>query len=394
MIESITNSAKVQEGLIQLKPSSGFKALPSVNSTVQVNVLEKIGSNYRLLINGSVYQSNLPVTTEKGEEFLAKVMSHQPLTLGLDNFAKFGQLDAQSASLLLSKLKIAETDLTKTLLEKVVSSKKPLLKSKIDRLIEYAENMDIKIDDVLMQLLISAVWNLSEDKLKETKNIFEEVFDISFEELSKQIFALINKSNELNLSQGYYDLVNDSFILDAENFEQQLNISAVKDKSERFLNLIQFIYENESQLNLDNSANDVLSELRTFSLKYVLQKALYGKFEIYPEFAILKRKGKLELVNFRLEKNDGNSYRVISKIDLDKDDSFFIQGLFTNEKFIGEAIVNNKIDELVKNQLNVLNKKISQILKIVADVKGKIKNITTLVEGDSIITHQPINVNI
>ncbi len=394
MIESVVNSVKVEQGLIQLKSSSGFKNMPAVNSTVLVSVLDKIGPNYKLLISGSVYQSNLPIVPEKGEEFLARVMSQQPLTLGLDNFGKLNQTDNQGMSLLLSKLNIAETALTKSLIEKVISLKRPLLKSKVNRLIELIENMDIKIDDVQMQLLISIVWNLSNDNLSSTKNVFESVFDITFEELSKMIFSLVEKSNSLNLSENFYDLLNNKIILDSSTLESQSKISSVKDKSEEFLSVIQYISANIDLYNHNKSVMALFDDLKTYMLKYIIQKAFYGKFNLYPEFVIVKKDKSLELVNYRIEKKQENNFKVISKINHLHDESLFLQGVYSNDKFIGEVIVDNKIKKVVDACLTGLNNKITKFLKIASDIKSKMKSVEVNFEGDSIITHQPINVNI
>ncbi|MGD8777630.1 MAG: hypothetical protein PVH88_01565 [Ignavibacteria bacterium] len=394
MIESITNSAKVETGFIQLKPSSGFKNIPAVNSTVLVNVLDKIGANYKLLISGSVYQSRLPVAAEKGEEFLAKVMSQQPLTLGLDNFTKFNQVDNNGLSLLLTKLNIAETNLTTSLLEKVISSKKPLIKSKLKRLIELVENSDIKIDDIQMQLLISIIWNLSTDNFKNTRNVFENIFDISFEELSKKIFDLIQASNTLNLPQSYYDLLNSKIILDISTLNSMPKTSAVRDKSAELLNVIHFIDANRSLYVNNKTVINLFNDMKVYLLKYIIQKAFYAKFNLYPEFVIVKRDQNLELINYRIEEQNKNSFMMISKIDYGNDESLFLQGVYANDKFIGEAIVTERIKKVVDSHLTVLNKKIEKVLKVISDIKSKMKGIAADIEGDSITIHQPVNINI
>jgi hypothetical protein len=41
-----------------------------------------------------------------------------------------------------------------------------------------------------------------------------------------------------------------------------------------------------------------------------------------------------------------------------------------------------------------LNKKIEKVLKVISDIKSKMKGIAADIEGDSITIHQPVNINI
>ena len=107
--------------------------------------------------------------------------------------------------------------------------------------------------------------------------------------------------------------------------------------------------------------------MKIYLLKYVIQKSFYGKFNIYPEFVIVKRDHCLELINYRIEKNDNSSFKLTSKIDYWNNESLILQGLYANDKFIGEAIANNKIQKIVNNHLAGLNNKIAKAVRMKSD---------------------------
>jgi len=59
---------------------------PSKNSIVNVQVLDKIGPVFKILVNGSLFQSKLPIELGINDEFLAKVISENPFILALNVF--------------------------------------------------------------------------------------------------------------------------------------------------------------------------------------------------------------------------------------------------------------------------------------------------------------------
>ena len=121
-IGSVQQSAFGQISNTTQSPLTTSK-MPEENSLVLVKVLEKLNGSYKLLVDGSVFQSSLPFVVGGEEEFLAKVISLQPFTLQADGLAALKHGMPGALSVLLQKLGLPETLEVKLLVETLLRKK-------------------------------------------------------------------------------------------------------------------------------------------------------------------------------------------------------------------------------------------------------------------------------
>jgi hypothetical protein len=355
MINNISNNIiikAVQTGSGKSGLNSGSPAKGSFQS---LQILDKLNGNYRLLINGKVFQSKLPVNVGKGELMLAKVINQQPLTLSLDNLLNGKMFDGALLSNLLNKLNIKETDLSKNLLQRLVLEKKPVIKSKYKRLLEYLDDTPNNFDDLQVGLMIEMLWQDKEPPYTEYEQMFDEIFDLSFFELSELIYKTLLSINEKYSEKIIVQEMNSGLILhlDSENEE----FAKLKDKSNLFTYFLNKINSPESYVSSETDFK-VISDL---FLKYILQKSVYMRFGFHPEFAIISEGGKTEFIVYKTEKsaqvNSGNTLRTAYNSDLQDSDKLKINTVLVENKITGEAVVKpekvNKLTE-VFNRLNSL----------------------------------------
>ncbi len=66
------------------------------------------------------------------------------------------------------------------------------------------------------------------------------------------------------------------------------NLVSIKDKSKEFVQLVKQIAEFEEYGLLPHAISNSLKALKLLLLKYVLQKALFIRFDTHPEFTIIE----------------------------------------------------------------------------------------------------------
>lgn len=373
MINNVQNIANVNAVQLTANGKVGVKSLPAINSFVNIEVLEKMNNGFKILVDGKLFQSKLPVNLSKGDEVFAKVVSHRPFTLGLDNFVPGGKMNAAHLALVLAKLGIKETALSKSVIKNIAANGKPLVKSKLQRLIEYMEVSDITLDEMQMTLLINIIWNDNKDNYKGSLDSFAKIFDVTFEELSRQIFLTILKINDLDYPNELYRRLNDYVIYQLD--EAHNNVIALKDKSNSFLNIAEFTKTLEPAL--DMVQRKELEHLKKYMLKYVLQKALYGRFDYNPEFAIIKGKKSLELFNYdlnMLSSGDITTYNInansFESVYGELSFSFMINESSCRGKIIGDSESLTRIKGGLEKMKTNISKKINNDIDLVLQTKG------------------------
>lgn len=366
MISAISNIANTSAGTININAGSAVSNLPAVNSTALLNVIEKINSSYKVLINGKVFQTQLPINAEKGDDILARVIQQNPFTLALDRFENL-LVDVNAVLSLLEKLQISRTVLSEKILKLVAAGKKAITKSKLEKIINYIEKSGVEFDESRLVLLINLIWDNSNETYQEIANSYHKIFDISFEKLSAEIYESLLRLNRLNLPEQIYLKINEAMIFDYENEAHQFNLVSVGDKSDEFLALARII-EGETERNqLAASALSELEYMQSLLIKYILQKAIYNKYNIYPEFVIIKFKSRLELINYQYEKGangNGDSYKLFINPDKDRFENTVIHAMMNTSKIYG--LINSTAANFsrIEDYLCKLNARIGEEINI------------------------------
>lgn len=367
MISAVSNITSMTAGTININAGTAISNLPAVNSTALLNILEKFNNNYKVLINGKVFQTQLPVNAEKGDEILAKVLQQYPFTLALDKFDNLLNAESGALILLLDKLQLSKTALSEKILRYVIANKKSLTKSKLEKLINYVEKAGIDFDESQIVLLINLIWDNSNEGFKDVANSYHKIFDMSFEKLSSEIFESLLRLNRLNLPQEIYLKINEAMIFDYENEAHQFNLVSVGDKSDEFLSLARTIEaEIEKNILIESSIQE-LEVIQSLMIKYILQKSIYNKYNIYPEFVVVKFRSRLELINYKFEKSTvskDDTYRIFINPDQGRFENTAIQAMMNSSKLFG--VVNTTMTNFsrIEDYMCKLNTRIFEEINI------------------------------
>ncbi|KAB2844331.1 MAG: hypothetical protein F9K45_05035 [Melioribacteraceae bacterium] len=126
--------------------------------------------------------------------------------------------------------------------------------------------------------------------------------------------------------------------------------------------------EGETERNqLAASALSELEHMQSLLIKYILQKAIYNKYNIYPEFVIIKFKSRLELINYQYEKGangNGDSYKLFINPDKDRFENTVIHAMMNTSKIYG--LINSTAANFsrIEDYLCKLNARISEEINI------------------------------
>lgn len=106
----------------------------SLHSIVRIEVLGRNLNRYNILVNGKLYQTDLPVTVLPGDILLAKAINLTPIKLQLNDLLKT-DLNYNSLIYLLDKLNVDITDLSLEIIKILLKNRKPIVKSSIQNIV-------------------------------------------------------------------------------------------------------------------------------------------------------------------------------------------------------------------------------------------------------------------
>ena len=380
MIKKVSNSVLTKSSNVTLTGGGKPKSVPAINSLVLVTVVGREGRSYRILVNGSLFQTTLPFLLEAGEEFLAKVLMHKPFTLAVDSFTSTKEIDQSVLSIMLARLGVEESELSKKILKAVIKSKKALVKSKLKRLVEYLNYQNIYYDEIQIALLLNVVWSTGKENYEDIISSFSRIFDISFEELSKAILALLERLNSIDSRNTIVNKFNETLIYQSENPNAKSNISAVTDKSKGFIELSQMI---DASNNFGMLGTE-LNVMQALMLKYIMQKSMFNMFRTFPEFIIVNSNDMLEIIIVRYDKLESSKgellHKISSEFHINTLGDFGFRSYLSDTKLNGDVILDIKNMKHAESKINLFNEQLSDSLKIDSAVrislKGKYKNIS------------------
>lgn len=275
------------------------KSLPANNSFVGINVLGKSGDNFRLLIEGNVFQAKLPFNLMQGEFFLAKVIGTDPFTLSLDNFFQQVNLTDGKLAFLLSKLQLSNSPSAIKLLKALINTKKPVIRSRFEKLLDQIEKENLKLDDQQLQFLLQ-VLDTTENSYDNLSQSFISLFQYSASELSKEIFGCVEDLFSSEIPAGLKNAIDSALILHIS--EGELPAPAILKEmtalqSGLSAELSNFLKDqNPAGLIKDRT----IKLINSFTL-YTLIRANSHKAGNYPEFIIIENEDELELFEFRFD---------------------------------------------------------------------------------------------
>ena len=321
-----------------------------------VEVLERIGKEYKILIGGKLFQSKLPVQMQKGDEFAAKISSVNPLVLAL---TEFDLSEPAKLKMLISLLGLEKAGLKRLIIEKVLESKKVLYKKKMRKLAEITEHYNNEIDELALSLLIHLIWREEESAQHFFDDDFKKVFDVSFRELCKQIFEQVKLLIDLRIPKPILQKINRNMIYDPDKPDE---LDTLKDKSKSFVEMISFINAVTGSVDLPFIEINELKKFRKLLLKYIIQKSVYASMGLFPDFTIVNYHNPYKLVYFIFLANDEVT-RLISEFELKNFGEIKLNSFFVNKELKGKVIVENN-EEYLAGELKVLNRVLKKDLNI------------------------------
>ncbi len=335
-IENINSSI----GEVKIVASRVRKNLPQVNSLVKIEVLEKLKGNYKILVDGELFQSKLPIKAKAGDVMMAQLVNLNPVTLKLDSFSGVQLAAAGTVGLILKELGITKTELSEKLIAELLKRHKHLSKEKIERFLDFTGNSLTSLDELQLQVLIALIWDDSDTySFTEKRNVFSRIFDISFWDLTDRIFAEIVSLNSSNLPEEILKFIDEKMIFDYGEFESKKVLSGISAKVRNYIELTDFVEAKAADDLFGVSSGESLTRLSELLVKYVLQKAMLNKYKIYLDFIIARNENGFRLWKFSYNKIINKIGEVVYKIETiaeDKNSSVDFELYLINDKVRGK----------------------------------------------------------
>jgi hypothetical protein len=289
MLEQLLNISGLKSlpGAVSADPVS--MALPTKNSVVSFTILDKISSEYKILVNGKVFMAVLPVNAKIGDTLLGMVLNNNPMTLNLVNILNLKNITIETLNSLLVKLGIQKTETNLSLLKALIANKKPVLKSKLDKLAEILESLDFTFDETQLSFLIQVFSN--EDNFQKFNKRNAEYFRYPINNVIKEIYSQIRDEalNSSSIEQIRKELTID---FEKEGFEKGIMTGLYsRDKA-----IQDWINENRTSDNLE------IKKLTGLFGYYLIQKSFLKKEGIFPGFIIAQKTDSRELIEYKLER--------------------------------------------------------------------------------------------
>ena len=369
MIKGIVNNVIVKSSNVTLTGGVKPKSVPAINSLVVVSIAGKAGKVYRILVNGSLFQSQLPFLAESGEKFLAKVIKHKPFSIALDNLTAEEEMGPNVISVMLSKIGIEENEISRKILKEAIKNKKPLVKSKLKKVIDYLVSQNGNYDEIQIGLLLNIIWSLGEEISRDFISSFELIFDLSFEELSQAILTSLEKLNLLEAENEIVKKLNKILIYQVGTKNFHSNIFAVTDKSKKFVEISKMI----DDCDIYGQLKAELNIMQTLMLKYILQKSIFNMFMTFPEFIIVNSGRILETIIVRYDKLKSTNGELLYKISsdfhaTDLGDFNFLSYL-SNMKLNGDLAMDYKNLKRAESRIEAFNFELSNLLKVDSTIR-------------------------
>lgn len=317
MIPLVQNITSVQqiENLKLTEVTASGKPLPAKNSIVNINILGKSEGNYRLLVDGRVFQASLPVIVNAGDTLLAKVINTNPFTLSLDQLiAK--TMNESVLSQLLMKLGIKNSAGAKRLLKVLAEIKKPVIKSKFEKLLDLFEKENLKLSDDQLGFYLQ-VLSSNEQQYENPDRSFAALFESSSSQLAGRIFNSVKNLQSRQLPAELKKSVEEAFIIDAGDTGAADGLM-LKNKNSAQMHLVNQLQEALGDKKMPEQLKIEVFELLNSLALFMMYKANSSRIGRFPEFMIIRGEDGLELFEYEfnlseLQKNFRSSFDLNMK---------------------------------------------------------------------------------
>jgi hypothetical protein len=311
MLGEISNSVFPSLGELKLSLQGPARQLPSLNSIVGVTILDKTDSVFKLLVDGSVFLANLPVSANIGESMLAKVLSQNPFVLSLDGFFPFNSIPESIVGTLALKLGIENSIIACKVIKALVTANKSVSKAKVEEILEHLKNSGSDIDENQLLYLINLSFGGTE--------IFRQFGDSSFEVFreegrgtSEDILSSVSRINAEMPDSHLATLINEAFVININSGK----FSAGKMKRAPS-DILQIIGEISRSCAPGTDNSQMFLKLKKELTAYIMQMAWQLKSKCREDFIIVENNGLFSLVRYNIRQSAPNEMNVGYKIHLE-----------------------------------------------------------------------------
>ncbi len=344
MINTISNIKQVASEL-NLIPIKQLRSLPKLNSFVAIEVLDKVNSNYKILVDGSLFQSKLPINAKIGDLLFAQVSKMQPFSLILNNFSFIGIENQSLATLILQKLNLFGSSKSRKIVDLLISEKRNISKEKLSQLIDYVENSSFNFDEIQSLVLVNIFFDENDNEsYASKKHIFNNIFNISFDELVNKIYRKVVFLNSQNLPEEIYNQIKTTLTFPAELFENQKTVNGLSVKPNQIVLLVEKIDDFIRTNNLWVTLKSELEEFADLLVKFLLQKSVLNKYQLYYDFTITIGKLGISLWQIRYHKiisGFEEIYKIESKMMILSENHFNSEFIYSDRRITGSILFND-----------------------------------------------------
>ncbi len=321
--------------------SSGLTA---INYTpVKIEVIEKYSNGEKVLINGKLYITELPIDLEIGDVVVGKVIKSNPLTVSLDIKKENG---ARKVDRILKILSIKNNSINNELINLLLVMQKPLVKKYVEEFIEIMQSGGFNYSFDELKVLTHLIWNVKGRAVKKTLKRYSEVFNESFEITGMKIFEILNTLKIESIDKSLTDKIWSVFVSEKD---EDLPV-VLKDKTNKELEILTLL--NNRDTNSVDLYRSGIKSLKSCLEKLVLQKSFYANAGIYKDFIIMKTVNgyKHYFVKYEPENESGVSNLLINTGESEEK----IIGYLTKNIIYGEihSPATGLISEYLINEFN------------------------------------------
>ncbi len=351
MKNDITNIINL-ENITRVRSSMSVNTnLPSKNSLVKLIPLEYLEQGVKVLIDGKLFIAFIDGKIPIKEEIIALVTNSNPVSLSLNISSQLKNEQNILVDQILEKFGLKNTTHFRSIILRVIEEGIILIKSKIVLLEELIRS--IKVDGLEFSLLLNLVWSNQDKSRHYIEDLYDKLFDESFEEVCDGLFNSVNELLFSNIPQYLSQQIRDTLIYN----EEEINTTSLINKTDRVFNLIKQLNNHKNDV-ANNKSNEIATFIN-YGTKYILQKSVFKEYDYYPDFVIVNREAELTIINYSIKKiyesNNLNSYKIHFKHEALP---FQLNG-FLRDKFlvgdmsIAEVLVDNEeINSLEESLFN------------------------------------------
>ncbi len=343
------------EELTKVRSSiNGTLNLPPKNTFVSLVPIEFLEKGVKVLIDGRLFIAFIEEKIPLKEEVIALVTSTQPFTLSLNFNTVLKKNKGKILTQLLSKLKYQNNSEVLNLLEKVVQEEKPLIKSNFALLNNLTRK--INVSGLELSLLINLVWDNNRNNFLSIHNLFEDLFDETFDTVCAKLFTTVKELLFTDISP----IILHQFNTDLIFSEEINNTQAIANKSQILLKIIKSISET-----YETSRSTLLEDFIKLSSIYILQKSILKEYDYYPDFVIVRYNNKLDIVKYNIKKTYSINDVPVYKLQFRHEElPFELTGIIRNGFLLGNIEMEEDDNTQFSAEIKSFNKSIKDKINI------------------------------